>query len=131
MGRGPEYNFEEFVEACGHGNAVVLAMDTAERHFGLKTQVKVLDFISNGGLESPKHANTAELEKSLLPVKPLVDSYDFFSGHDYGYIAFWKNKRTGKWIIKSFKYNTNVDPRNFTIMHALENAKIRQLKKKE
>lgn len=134
MGKAPKYDFKEFLDACAKGDAFVLsdAMETAERDFGLKTQDRALGFVADGGLESPNHANTTELRESPLPIKPIVDSYDFYSGGDFGYIAFWKNDRTGKWIIKSFKKNDKQDPRNFAFREAFEKAsRGKKLKKRE
>jgi len=38
-----------------------------------------------------------------------VDAYSFFSGSDFGYLAFYYQPLTNRWIIKSFKRNTS-DP---------------------
>ena len=100
QGRPPHYNFNDFLTACGSGSVFVTggAMKTAETDFGFATQEKVLDFISEGGLENPQHANTDEIEKSPLTPKPIFDSYDFYSGFDYGYIAFYQNQRSKTWV---------------------------------
>ena len=133
-GRRPKYEFNEFKSACADGKATVLkgAMETAERDFGFKTQERVLDFIAEGGLELITHANTADLEKTHMAVKPVVDSYDFYSGTDFGYLAFWKNENNGVWIIKSFKANDKQDQRNFSLRDAVQKAlQPKKLKKRD
>ena len=101
------------------------AMATAESDFNINTQEGVLGFIGNGGLESPCFINTKQWEnnpdsKNLI----MVDAYDFYSGSIYGYIAFFYQPTTKKWIIKSFKKNSEPDTRNLAFKEALTKFKI-------
>jgi hypothetical protein len=81
-----------------------------------------MEFINNGGLESPNHQNTAPWENNPNPTQPVpVDSYGFFSGTLYGYVAFFRGPK-GKWVIKSFKKNDRPDPRFLQFQKALSKA---------
>lgn len=52
----------------------------------------------------------------------LVDSYKFYSGQDYGDIAFMKAV-TGRWrIVKSLKRNERPSPRAFLLADKLKKA---------
>jgi hypothetical protein len=113
------YNLQDFIGACSDSAKVFVtggAMQTAESDFGLKTMNAVIKFIANEGLEDPKYINTKDWEnnkESLVnPIK--VDAYSFFSGPDFGYMAFLFNPKTQQWIIKSFKVNENTDPRSLS-----------------
>ncbi|MFH1652614.1 MAG: hypothetical protein ABIE74_01005 [Pseudomonadota bacterium] len=124
MAKRASYDLSQFVIACNIGNksALVLdeAMKTAKLDFNLYTQDKVLSFIGNGGLESPKFANTERWIKNPDPKNPImVDSYNFFSGLDYGYLAFLFQLKFKKWFIKSFKKNDKPDPRNLPFAEPL------------
>lgn len=95
-------------------------METAKSDFNLSTQEGVLSFIGNGGLESPCAINTKQWENNPDPNNPImVDAYDFYSGSIYGYIAFFYQPTTKKWIIKSFKKNSEPDTRNLAFKEAL------------
>lgn len=105
----PAYVLTSFTAACAQETAVWVtrqALEDAAAVFNLHTKAAVLEFISNGGLEAPRHANTAPWQNN--PDKSVnidVDSYDFYSGTVHGYIAFFQNPKTRKWTIKSFKLN--------------------------
>lgn len=87
-----------------------------------------LDFIGNGGLSKPVHANTAAWANNPDPSKPIqVDSHDFHSGTKHAYIAFMFQPKTGQWLIKSFKLNDEASPLHFPF----DTEKIRNLLKKE
>jgi len=51
----------------------------------------------------------------------MVDSYEFYSGTTYGYIAFFQGSE--RWVIKSFKKNKEPDIRNKIFIEALSNYK--------
>jgi hypothetical protein len=96
---------------------------TADRDFGLRTQFEVVAFVGNGGVETPAHANTEEWKNNPNANDPIyVDSYDFYSGPKYGYLAFMYNPTTKKWMIKSFKANDRGDPRFLALGLALKKA---------
>jgi hypothetical protein len=104
----PAYRFEEFVAACaGDPKGIYVrgeAMADAEKEFHLRTKEEILRFISNDGLENPKHRNTVPLEKNPEHPTPIdVDAYDFSSGKKTGYIAFYFRPGKKQWTIKSFK----------------------------
>jgi hypothetical protein len=114
--RSPAYPLDNFVKACGLGNAVVHgnAQKTARDEFALASQAAILAFIGNGGLEKPVFANRALWENNPNPQTPIdVDSYDFHSGTKHGYIAFMFQPVTGLWLIKSLKANSDPSPLNF------------------
>jgi hypothetical protein len=112
----PHYDFKDFVRACGERGKVFVrsgAKDSAKRDFSLDTTQKILDFIRHAGLEDLCFFNTKPWENNLNPSDEiLVDSYHFSSGTRYGYIAFLYIERTKKWLIKSFKLDSDSDPRN-------------------
>ncbi len=106
--------------AIGKGNVLKSAMETAKSDFNLNTQKGVLEFIGNRGLESPCFINSKKWEKNPKPNHPImVDAYNFYSGFIYGYIAFFYQPVTKKWIIKSFKKNSKPDIRNLAFKEAL------------
>lgn len=133
MAGPPAYNINDFIAACADPRRVAVfgqAQRDAGQHFNLPTKEAVCGFIANGGLESPRLAEGGkEWEKNPTPHIPMkVDSYGFYSGPRYGYIAFIESQTTGKWLIKSFKPNKDPDPRTSTalgrqIMKLLESKK--------
>lgn len=130
----PAYSLEEFEKACREGTekAYVIrgAMETAKRDFNLNTQKAVLDFIGNKGLERPEFQNSKDWENNPDPTKPIrVDSYGFYSGNLAGYIAFFFQPLANKWNIKSFKKNSQGDPRNlpFSNLESLIKASMNSL----
>ncbi len=88
-------------------------METAKRDFNLKTRDRVLRFIAAGGLENPCFINCKPWENNPRPSSPImVDAYGFYSGLQiHGYLAFFYQPATDKWIIKSFKRNEEPDSR--------------------
>lgn len=120
------YDFSEFLDACGLQGAVFVAggaLQTARSDFNLLTSAEVLAFISNGGLEKPSHLNTKNWERNPKPDTPIpVDAYCFFSGFTYGYLAFFHQPTTGRWVIKSFKKNKERDPRNLAFYEAFRRS---------
>jgi hypothetical protein len=117
----------DFVGACGSAERTVFvlpgASSTARSDFGLNTEGDILGFVANGGLESPKHIRTALWEKNPHPDQPVsINSFGFFSGTKFGYIAFGFVPKTRKWILKSLKKNEQPDPRNLTLLYALQKA---------
>jgi len=131
------YDLADLIKECGKKVPSVtvlgLAMDTARTDFSLDTQPRVFEFIRDGGLEKAKPINTKALEYDESKAKgkkaskgqkrtgpaPMVDAYEFYSGFNYGYIAFYFSNITKRWIIKSFKKNLNEDTRNFALKESL------------
>lgn len=112
----PSYNWDDFVKACKAGVSSVQVMGKAElgarNDFKLTTKADTLKFIGDSGLSGMQFDKTKEWEKNPTPLVPvMVDSYDFFAGSDYGYIAFMHQPKTNMWLLKSFKKNTKTDPR--------------------
>lgn len=119
----PEYKLSDFLEGCmaGVSKAYVIqgAMKTAEKDFNLYPQQRVLEFIGNGGLAQPHFINSKPWDNNPNPENEImVDAYGFFSGFNYGYVAFFRPV-ISKWIIKSFKKNTDPDPRNLALREGL------------
>jgi hypothetical protein len=110
----PEYNLKDLVRDCGEADSVIIsrgALETARADFSLATADDIRTFISNGGLEQPKFIRKAPWENNKdKKVTIQVDSYEFFSGNRYGYLAFVKVP-TGKWLIKSLKNNDRPNPK--------------------
>ncbi len=106
----PTRDLAAFIQGCGEGRAWVwdVAMEDARSDFGLYTRDELLKFISAGGLENLTFREQRSLEGNPSAV---VDSYNFHAGTKYGYLAFYYARATNKWIIKSFKLNTEPDPR--------------------
>ena len=114
----PVYNFDDFKRACQ------LACESKERkqvyiwkdavidadiHFSLRTESAILDFIANDGLKECRFINQKPLGSSDQTDPDIVDAYEFKSGHKIGYIAFYRAKKTGNWIIKSFHPNQPIN----------------------
>jgi hypothetical protein len=116
MPDGPAYSLDALVKACSIRGAVFLyqqAVQDANADFNLRTEREVLGFIANGGLEDPAYHSTVPLRLNNQDCGAMVDSYFFYSGPSYGYLAFFLAK-TSKWAIKSFKKNDRPDPRSLT-----------------
>jgi hypothetical protein len=70
-----------------------------------------LEFIANGGLEELEFINSAHWKNNPDSEKVIfVDAYNFRSRGIFGYIAFFYNPLTQRWIIKSFKQNEETNP---------------------
>jgi hypothetical protein len=109
------YNYEDFKDACGNNVKNVILFKSAEidakSYFNLFPKSRLLDFISNNGLEDLTFINTKDWEKNPNPEDSIkVDAYEFRSLNKLGYIAFMYNEKTKKWIIKSFKISRNSNP---------------------
>lgn len=122
------YDFNEFIKNCSKKptDTYVLkgAMATAKTDFNLRTQAQVLEFIGNNGLENPYLLNVKQWENNPDPKTEIkVDAYGFYSGEKHGYIAFFFQPTTGKWIIKSFKNNLLPDRRNPVFRDVLNKLK--------
>lgn len=122
----PTYELKDFEKACAGGSALVKvinpALKTAPEDFGLESEERILEFIGSGGLEKPEFANTEIWRNNPIPTPEIwVDSYNFYSGLTYGYIAFMK-ARTGRWIVKSLKKNDKESPRAFLMADKLKKA---------
>lgn len=127
----PSYILADFIKACGLGENHVFISEkariTAKADFNLNTQKQILDFIANGGIESPNLQNVKLWENNPDPDNPIwADAYDFFSGFQFGYIAFSFRPKIKKWNIKSFKNNIKSDPRNLPF----NNSVLKEFKKK-
>lgn len=122
------YNLQDFINACADIKRVGVrgkAQDDASQHFSLATKILLLNFIYEGGLESPKHINTKLWGMNPTPDIPIkIDAYSFYTGLKYGYIAFRFNPNSGTWFIKSFKPNWDPDPRNLALAAQLGNFKL-------
>lgn len=112
---GATYSLDDFFDACSSPGKVTVSYDAKEGArlgFNLLTEKSLLAFINDRGLENTTYINTRPWD--LNPHKPPdidVDSYSFYSGNKYGYIAFMFMTKTGKWRIKSFKKNFKSNPR--------------------
>jgi hypothetical protein len=120
----PTYQLNNLISDCinGTSKASVIkgALETARSDFNLHTQAQILGFIGNGGLESPNFINYKPWQNNPTPKEQImVDAYAFYSGSVYGYLAFFFQPTTEKWIIKSFKKNAVPDPRHFQFRTAL------------
>jgi hypothetical protein len=109
--------FSNFVNDCNYGLTKVFvirgAMITAKSDFNINLMNEVVQFIASGGLENPsfiheKIWNNNPDKNNVIMAK----NWAFFAGIEYGYISFFYSPAVKKWMIKSFKKNTNPDPRN-------------------
>ncbi len=121
---GSVYQLSDLVNDCAVGVSKTYiskgAMETAKSDFNFNTQEEVLGFIGNGGLELPCLSNSKPWGNNPMPENPImVDAYHFYSGSTYGYIAFFYQPTTKKWVIKSFKKNSEPDTRNLAFKEAL------------
>jgi hypothetical protein len=119
----PSYELKQLENACKQGHAEVHIMrpakKTARADFDLTTKQDIVRFIGDGGLVNPRFINTKKWEKNPNSDKSvMVDSYAFYSGYLYGYIAFMFTG--GKWTIKSFKKNKESDARYFPFKDSLK-----------
>ena len=125
----PEYDIRDFLRACkANGrqpsNVVLMGgvLETAARHFSLKTKGALLAFINSGGLEDLEFVNSIEYRRSAEVPPPICDAYHFKSGFSVGYISFFFSESNRKWIIKSFHRDDAGGP---TIMEfALRKARV-------
>ena len=126
--QNPAYNLEDFLEDCRDASRAYVskgAQETAKRDFQLQTQKAIREFIADGGLEKPIHANTAPWQNAPDgESQVLVDSYNFYSGPECGYIAFFRRNSSARWIIKSFKANKQHDQRNLVFAEVLKDFKL-------
>lgn len=129
------YKLDDFMRACRIGIGAVTVLTPAERgareHFNLKSKPDTLQFIGNEGIHGLDFDKTRLWEKNPNPEVPvMVDSYNFFAGSDYGYLAFMFQPRTSKWLLKSFKKNDKHDPRKTVLGDALKKA-LEAMKKED
>lgn len=126
------YNFSDFIKACKYKNKIFIddkACEGAYKYFNLRTDKDILAFIINNGLEYLSFFNTKPWENN--PNKTtviMVDAYEFTSGGKRGYIAFFYNGYTKKWIIKSFHLSENM---NDQMAQAIKKSEIFKLFKQE
>lgn len=98
------------------------ALESAQKELGLLTQTSILQWIEANGIEKPSLANST-LYRKKPELNMMVDSYDFYSGLTYCYIAFMRNPR-GLWLIKSLKKNEQPSPRAFLLASKLKEMVI-------
>ncbi|WP_131778375.1 hypothetical protein [Legionella bozemanae] len=108
---------DDFIKSCVTKNTHPIILNGAEKtaklDFNLKPKIKILKFIGNGGLERPHLINVKPWENNPNSTSIImVDAYGFYSGEKYGYLAFFYQPITRKWILKSFKKNSQPDPRS-------------------
>ena len=97
--------------------------------FNLRTTKAVLDFVANDGLENREFVNSKKWENNPDKNNPIiVDAYEFTTISRRGYIAFFKNATTQKWIIKSLHLS---DQRNPAMAIALAKAGLVERPKQE
>ena len=100
------YNLDDFIQCCRNNRKKILvhydAKLNAREQFGIYTDVELLEFIGNQGLEDLTYINTEPWR--LNPRKDteiLIDAYNFHTNLKLGYIAFMIGF-SGKYEIKSF-----------------------------
>jgi len=111
-----KYDFAQFKEACQNPDNDKIyirpkARMGAKRDFKIRPRKKILEFIAEGGLESCIFIKTVEWNNNPNPDPIYIDSYSFYSGEIFGYVAFFFNDVTNMWVLKSFKKNKDSDPR--------------------
>jgi len=122
----PYYNFGDFKRACGCNTDDVIPINNVLRNagddFNLNTKAQLLDFIDNDGLEDLRFVNTKDWDHNPDPTNVIkVDAYEFRTMHTLGYIAFMRNNKTEKWIIKSFHLSNT---RSMAMFAAFQKAKL-------
>jgi hypothetical protein len=109
----PSYKFSDFKKACKNKENIFIFSDVykfADMFFNLRTKEQILSFVRNNGLENKILYNTVPWKNNPDKKTPImVDSYEFESGNKKGYIAFFYNKSSNKWTIKSFHLSRNMD----------------------
>lgn len=96
------------------------AQQDAKQDLDLKTEKAIRAFIAEGGLEKPTFIRSKAWENNPDKTKEiLVDSYSFYAGRVFGYVAFFYAS-TNRFVIKSLKRNTEQDPRTFALREKLE-----------
>lgn len=111
------YDICDLIAACKEEQNRVVVLQTAQSSarvdFKLQTNKAVIEFIANDGLESLDYINTKPWMNNPDKNCPImVDAYSFYSGPAHGYMAFFFNSKTDKWLIKSFKHNKHFVPRD-------------------
>ena len=106
--KNPSYKFSDFKKACRKNNRnniliIYNVPQDAAKHFNLRTNNEILDFIYSGGLKNKIFKNSTvwkqNPDKQYIPI--MIDSYEFTTGKKRGYIAFMCDK-FNNWVIKSF-----------------------------
>lgn len=122
----PAYELSSFIAACQVGGQVFVtrgALQTATSDFGLTKDSDVMAFIGDGGIERPTFVNSVPWVNNPKPEnKILVDSYSFYTGTKFGYLAFCYNDNTQKWMLKSMKKNDQTGPCLFVVADAFKKA---------
>lgn len=110
------YNaYQRFKKACNENKESVFpshdALRDADYHFKLRTKEQLLEFVAGGGVEDcMTYEKTCPWKNNPRPIENPIDvySFSFTSLCKNGYIAFFWNPKTNKWMIKSFHLsNTN------------------------
>ena len=105
--------FDNFVAACKINNKVAWiddVLDDARKDFGILSFDQLLKFIVNGGLEKVKPQKPKPWEKNKNPKLIIIAyGYEFHTGCKCGYIAFFYQPVTKKWVIKSFHISKYFD----------------------
>jgi hypothetical protein len=133
----PTYKLNDFLVACKVGikDVVVLktAKTTALQDFKLRSDVDTLSFIGNGGIHGLEFDKSKAWKNNPDPINnPIqVDSYDFFAGSSFGYLAFMFQPFTKKWLLKSFKKNQKPDPRNQSTLGLAFSKALQQIKEEK
>lgn len=113
MSNRPHYKYEDFLVACKAKRDITWiddVLDDARQDFGILTFADLLDFIANNGLENLKPQKPLPWEKNKNPnIEIIIDGYEFKTGCKHGYIAFFFQPITKKWIIKSFHISDYID----------------------
>jgi hypothetical protein len=108
----PSYKFSDFKRACKNKKNIFIFPDAykfADMFFSLRTTEQILSFIRNNGLENKIYYNTGPWKNNPDKKNPvMIDSYEFESGNKKGYIAFFYNKKSNQWNIKSFHLSKNM-----------------------
>jgi len=113
----PEVALQALIDSCDKREKIGVKYDAendAREVFNLPTKKRIYEFIAGGGLEAVTPIKVENWRYNPKPIEnpALVYSYNFYSGSLYGYLAIIFFQKTGWIMIKSFKKNTQQDPRN-------------------
>lgn len=115
----PHYDLSLFIAACKKGLSKVYVPFVVAKEaeaLGLTTTKDVLAFLVGDDISNFEHQNTEALNIwNGAPPPPLVDGYSFQTTKHDMYMAFYKNRESTKWVLKSLHVtqtylNGNTEP---------------------
>ena len=118
----PYYKIDKLKEACRKRNVVFIGSSVTDAtYFGFIGKEAVCSYLVSSMFKPTEFVNSKPWENNPDPDHEIiVDAYHFMVEGKTGYLAFFYNDRTQKWIIKSFHRELNTTD----TYHPFRNLKI-------